>query len=108
MSKYFFKLQLLEKKCLNNIAVECYSCTKVCIKGIMKTIQKTYIVDRTKIGFVKFIFEAYEGIAVVSTVDAKKNLIMLSVAPDLMEESDMVVNDLKKDFLFEEAQFDEV
>ena len=73
----------------------------------MKTIQKKYRVDRKKIGFIKFIFEAYEGVAVVSTIDKRKNLIMLSIAPDLMEESDIIVNDLKKDFLFDEAQFDE-
>ena len=77
------------------------------IVALMKTIQKKYRVDRKKIGFVKFIFEAHDGVAVVSTIDAKKNLIMLSIAPDLMEESDMIVNDLKKDFLFEEVQADE-
>ncbi|MCK5542653.1 MAG: DUF4911 domain-containing protein [Desulfobacterales bacterium] len=69
----------------------------------MKTIQKKYRVDRKKIGFIKFIFEAYEGIAVVSTVDAKKNLVMLSISPDLVKESDIIVNDLKKDFLFDEV-----
>ncbi|MCK5311062.1 MAG: DUF4911 domain-containing protein [Desulfobacteraceae bacterium] len=69
----------------------------------MKTIQKKYRVDRKKIGFIKFIFEAYEGVAVVSTIDSKKNLIVLSIAPDLMEESDTIVNDLKKDFLFDEV-----
>ncbi len=69
----------------------------------MKTIQKTYRVDRKKIGFIKFIFEAYDGVAVVSTIDAKKNLIMLSISPDLIEESDIIVNDLKKDFIFDEV-----
>ncbi len=67
----------------------------------METIQKKYRVDRKMIGFVKFIFEAYEGVAVVSTIDAQKNLIMLSVAPDLIEISDLIVKDLKKDFLFD-------
>ncbi len=73
------------------------------IVATMKTIQKKYRVDRKKIGFIKFIFEAYEGVAVVSTIDSKKNLIVLSIAPDLMEESDTIVNDLKKDFLFDEV-----
>ena len=67
----------------------------------MKTIQKKYRVDRKKIGFIKFIFEAYEGIAVVSTIDAQNNLLLLSIAPDLLDESDMIVADLKKDFLFD-------
>lgn len=69
----------------------------------MRTIQKKYRVDRKNIGFIKFIFEAYDGVAVVSTIDAKKNLIMLSIAPDLVDESDVIVNDLKKDFLFDEV-----
>ena len=69
----------------------------------MKTTQKKYRVDRNKIGFIKFIFEAHDGVAVVSTIDVKKNLIMLSIAPDLEEVSDIIVNDLKKDFLFDEV-----
>ncbi|MDX9964430.1 DUF4911 domain-containing protein, partial [Desulfobacter postgatei] len=28
------------------------------------------MVDKTKIGFIRFIFEAYEGIAVVTTLEA--------------------------------------
>ncbi len=68
----------------------------------MDTIKKQYRVDRKQIGFIKFIFEAYDGVAVVSTIDAKDSLIRLSIAPDLMEESDMIINDLKKDFLFDE------
>jgi len=77
------------------------------IVATMKTIQKKYRVDRKKIGFIKFIFEAHDGVAVVSTIDPKKNLLMLSIAPDLMEEADIIVNDLKKDFLFEEVRVDE-
>jgi hypothetical protein len=73
------------------------------IVALMKTIQKKYIVDRANIGFVKFIFEAYDGVAVVSTIDANMNLIMLSIAPDLVKESDMIVQDLKKEFLFNEV-----
>ena len=68
----------------------------------MKTLQKKYRVDRKKIGFIKFIFEAYEGIAVVSTIDAEQNLILLSIAPDLENLSDLIVDSLKKDFLFHE------
>ncbi len=74
---------------------------------LMKTIQKKYVTDRKKIGFIKFIFEAYDGIAVVSTVNAKENIIMLSIAPDLIEEADMIVKDLNRDFLFEEVRVDE-
>ena len=73
----------------------------------MKTVQKEYMVERKRIGFVKFIFEAHEGIAVVTTLEsekgAEKGRILLSIAPDLMCEADMIVKELKKDFMFDEV-----
>jgi hypothetical protein len=63
---------------------------------------KEYRVDKTKIGFIKFIFEAYEGVAVATTLDAKKGHIRLAIAPDRIETAMLVVEDLKKDFMFDE------
>jgi len=40
-----------------------------------------YRVDRRQIGFVRFIFEAYEGIAFIETLDAAQGLVLLHVAP---------------------------
>lgn len=66
---------------------------------------KEYMVDKTKIGFIRFIFEAYEGVAVVTTlnprVDETYGHIRLTIAPDRQETAFMVVEDLKKDFYFE-------
>ena len=69
----------------------------------MKTLQKEYKVDKTRIGFIKFIFEAYEGVAVVTTLDPKQGHIRLSIAPDLLDEASDIVEDLKKDFEFNEV-----
>lgn len=73
----------------------------------METVQKEYTVARKRIGFVKFIFEAHEGIAVVTTIESEKGAdngrIILSIAPDLVFEADMIVKDLKKDFMFDEV-----
>lgn len=73
----------------------------------METHQKEYIVERKRIGFIKFIFEAHEGVAVVTTLDSKpgtdKGRILLSVAPELTCEADMIIRDLKKDFMFDEV-----
>lgn len=63
---------------------------------------KEYRVDKTKIGFIKFIFEAHEGVAVATTLDAKAGHIRLAIAPDRIETAMLVVEDLKKDFLFDE------
>jgi hypothetical protein len=68
----------------------------------MKTILKEYRVDKTRIGFIKFIFEAHDGIAVATTIDAKTGHIRLAIAPDRTESAFRIIEDLKKDFLFNE------
>jgi len=68
----------------------------------MKTIQNEYIVDKTKIGFMRFIFEAHEGVAVITTIDAKKGHIKLIIAPDRMETANLIIKDLKKDIQINE------
>ncbi|CCK79644.1 DUF4911 domain-containing protein [Desulfobacula toluolica] len=69
----------------------------------MKTVHKEYIVDKTKIGFIRFILEAHEGVAIATTLDSQKGHIRLAIAPDRMESAQMIVEDLKKDFLFNEV-----
>lgn len=63
---------------------------------------KEYRVDKTKIGFIKFIFEAHEGVAVATTLDPKTGHIRLAIAPDRIETARLIVEDLKKDFMFDE------
>lgn len=68
----------------------------------MKTILKEYRVDRTRIGFIKFIFEAHDGIAVATTLDPKTGHIRLAIAPQRTQSAFRIIEDLKKDFLFDE------
>ena len=68
----------------------------------MKTLIKEYLVDKTRIGFIKFIFEAHKGIAVATTLDAKKGHIKLAIAPQRTQSAFKIIDDLKKDFLFNE------
>ena len=68
----------------------------------MKTILKEYRVDKTRIGFIKFIFEAHEGIAVATTLDPKTGHIRLAIAPQRTQSAFRIIEDLKKDFLFNE------
>ncbi|UCH19483.1 MAG: DUF4911 domain-containing protein [Deltaproteobacteria bacterium] len=67
----------------------------------MRTITKYLRVDRRKIAFLKFIFEAYDGIAVVSTLDPVEGTVMLSIAPGCEADVDMLLQDLKKDIMIE-------
>lgn len=72
---------------------------------IKQMLVKEYMVDKTRIGFIRFIFEAYEGVAVVTTLNPKAGPeyghIKLTISPDRQETAFMVVDDLKKDFYFE-------
>jgi len=68
----------------------------------MKMIHKEYRVDKTRIGFIKFIFEAHEGIAVATTLDPKTGHIRLALAPDRMDSAFRIIEDLKKEFVFDE------
>lgn len=67
----------------------------------MRTTKLYYRVDRRQISMIRFIFEAYEGIAVATTLDAAAGLIVLSVAPGCEEMAGEILMDLGKDFLVE-------
>ena len=68
----------------------------------MRTIYKLFRVDKSRFGFLKFIFEAYDGIAVITTLDTKDGLVRFAVAPGCMEEVKAVLDDLKKDIYINE------
>jgi hypothetical protein len=69
----------------------------------MKTIHRYYRIDRREIAFLRFIFEAYDGIAVVKTIDAQKGLILLYIAPGCEQDVDNVLQDLGKQIMIEPA-----
>lgn len=52
--------------------------------------QMFYRVDRREVGYIRFIFEAYDGIAVVETIEPSTAVIALHVPPGCMP----VVRDL--------------
>lgn len=66
----------------------------------MKTLHQTYKVDKTRIGFIKFIFEAYEGLAVATTLDPREGIIRLAISPGQEKDVYRVVKDLAKEFEF--------
>jgi hypothetical protein len=56
-------------------------------------------VDRREIAFIKFIFEAYDGIAGMRTTDSAKGIIKIHIAPGCEEQVDRVLQDLKKEIV---------
>jgi Domain of unknown function (DUF4911) len=65
----------------------------------VQTITQYYRVDRREIAFIKFIFEAYDGIAVLKTMDPVKGIIEFLIAPGCEEQVYRVIQDLKKEVL---------
>jgi len=56
-------------------------------------------VDRREIAFIKFIIEAYDGIAGMRTINPAKGVIELRIAPGCEEQVDRILQDLKKEIL---------
>jgi len=69
----------------------------------VRTVHKNFIVEKNRIGFLKFIFEAYEGLTVITTLDAKKGLVRFTIAPGCVDETLTILNDLKKDIIINEV-----
>ena len=67
----------------------------------METIRKIIRVDRRKICFLKFILEAYDGIAAMTTVDARLGIVLLRIAPGCEKEVETVISDLGRDILID-------
>lgn len=70
----------------------------------MKTTQKYYRIDRAQISFVKFIIEAYDGAAVLRTVDPAAGIVAFHISPGCEALVDMILGDLKQDILIEEME----
>jgi hypothetical protein len=64
----------------------------------MQTTRRCYQVDRRRISFVKFILEAYDNVAVVSTVDARRGLVQIRIAPGCESLVDGIVDELSRTF----------
>jgi Domain of unknown function (DUF4911) len=68
----------------------------------LETIRKIIRVDRREIGFLKFILEAYDGIAVMTTIDARQGIVLLRIAPGCEKEVEAVLRDLGRDILIDD------
>ena len=67
----------------------------------LETTKRYYRVDRREIAFLRFIFEAYDGIALVKTVDAQKGIIVLYIAPGCEDDVESVLQDLNNEIMIE-------
>jgi len=65
----------------------------------LETIIERYRVDRREIAFIKFIFEAYDGIAGLTTLDPAGGIIRLHIAAGCEEQVHRILQELKKTIL---------
>lgn len=66
-----------------------------------RTTCRCFRIEKKAICFFKFIFEAYEGIAVVETLDANAGVIAVHIAPGCEEMVAGIIEDLKNSYLVE-------
>lgn len=67
----------------------------------MQTARQYYRVDRRRINLIRFVFEAYEGLAVVTTLDAAAGTIVLAISPGGEPVASEIMADLGRDFMIE-------
>jgi len=68
---------------------------------MVETTKKYYRIDRREISFLKFILEAYDGLAVLTTIDSKKGIVVINIAPGCEADVEMILQDLKKNVMIE-------
>src|SRR5215468_4634394 len=74
------------------------SCSKRAIASDMQDVVPVFLmVPRAEIGYVKFIFESYEGLAVLRTIDRQRGLLVVLAVPDGMEQVRLVVESLAEE-----------
>lgn len=63
----------------------------------LETTRRCYRVARCQISFVKFILEAYDNVAVMSTLDSRQALIQVTIAPGCETMVDRIMASLSGD-----------
>ena len=67
-------------------------------QATLETTRRCYRVDRHQISFVKFIIEAYDNVAVMSTLDPQLAVVQITIAPGCETLVDGIMNSLAGEF----------
>ncbi len=73
-------------------------------RDFMETIKQYYRVDQKEISFLKFIIEAYDNIANITTIDSNTGIIVINIAPGCIEEVRVILSKLMKKIMLEPIQ----
>lgn len=58
------------------------------------SIVRYYRVERSQIAFIKFVLEAYDNLAILSTIDSRRGLICLRIGPGCEDTLTQLMDDL--------------
>ena len=70
-------------------------------------VKRKYRVDTSQISFLKFILEAYDNMAQMTTLDAFTGLVEVYVVASCMNDFENIIMDLKKQMLIEVVAYPE-
>ena len=57
--------------------------------------------EKKDISYVRYIFEAYEGVANVTTVDREQSIVKIVAVPDFADLAETILNSLRDEIHFE-------
>ena len=63
---------------------------------------RTFRVERKEIWYLHFIFEAYDGVATVSTIDSREGIVEISVPASRGEEAELLLGAIGRELSLEE------
>ena len=63
----------------------------------LNSIQWLLEVDKKEIAYIVSVFEGYDNLAVVRTVDPAQSIIELIISPDYLEDTRQLINSLSKE-----------
>ncbi len=68
----------------------------------MESVKKYYRVDRSEIGYLRFILESYEGVGILTTLDRMTGRVVLTISPGCLKEAERIIADLQKEIIIED------
>jgi hypothetical protein len=74
------------------------------VRFIMKfnesgTVRKYFRIERKEIAYLKFVFEAHEGIAVITTVDAANGIVVMYIPAGCLADTDKILAGLSREMM---------
>mgnify|MGYP003574822257 CR=1 FL=1 len=64
----------------------------------VETTRRVFRIDRRQISFVKFILEAYDNVAVMSTLDPQQAIVQITSAPNCQAMVDGIIRSFSGEF----------